>query len=781
MGIAGFINLTPSATDYQIPNIQSSDIQSSDKQASDTASFSQSRALSHLQKLSEHRHHVGSEKHATARDYIVDELRALGLDVQVQKQSIVRRHGSYRSTTAENIVARIKGHSNGPSLGLISHYDSGVHSSYGAADAGSGVATILEAIRVFIHRAQQPRNDIIIIITDAEEVGLLGAQAFVERHPWSKDLGLVLNFEARGSGGPSYMLIESNNGNAELIRHFSKVDLANPQANSLMYGIYKHLPNDTDLTVFRESGNINGFNFAFIDDHFDYHTARDTVANLDLSTLNHQAQYLIGSLEYFSSIDLSQLTSDIDHVYFNAPALGMLHYPSSWGIPLLIISAALALILIGYNVHTRELKISGLFLGLFGIVIQITAIIGFSFGTMALLETTFVQINDSPHGFPYMGHGLMWGLLAATLLIWYFSCGILIRYSSDKEMLSSSIIVWVLLNTAIAVYLSVAGFFIIPLIVGTLLLLVKTFSKSLYTPLLASFLLAPVILVFFPLIPSFTIGLGLNNIWISSLLLVLLLTLFSFLKGEIAWQKLITFTLIVIIIASFVQAISLSTYDSDRKKPSSLIYIQDEKQEKAWIASYNKHLDAYTSEHFNKPLAEFDKNDLYPVNRKSSPNWVQERTTLDLKSAAVNTELNHLEDGIELTLYIQNQRGSHLYQIAGAQGLKIKSLAVNGYKLKDEKLSYTVSPRGLLLSHFLKANETTSQISIHFGDQNEESLKQLLLYDIAFDLNDQDGFQSRPKDTMAEPFLINDATVIRLDIGSKITENRFNTQSKNTQ
>lgn len=74
----------------------------------------------------------------------------------------------------------------------------------------------------------------------------------------AKNVGLVLNFEARGSGGPSYMLVETNQGNAKLIKAFNEASPPFPVANSMMYSIYKMLPNDTDLTVFREEGHING-------------------------------------------------------------------------------------------------------------------------------------------------------------------------------------------------------------------------------------------------------------------------------------------------------------------------------------------------------------------------------------------------------------------------------------------------------------------------------------------------------------------------------------------
>ena len=70
--------------------------------------------------------------------------------------------------------------------------------------------------------------------------------------------------------------METNGKNSKLLSEFLAAKPNFPAANSLMYSIYKMLPNGTDLTVFRENGNINGFNFAFIGDHFDYNTAQDS-------------------------------------------------------------------------------------------------------------------------------------------------------------------------------------------------------------------------------------------------------------------------------------------------------------------------------------------------------------------------------------------------------------------------------------------------------------------------------------------------------------------------
>ena len=62
-------------------------------------------------------------------------------------------------TIPENIIARIEGtHQSDNALLLLSHYDSAVHSSYGASDAASGVATILETLRAYKENGKKPKK-----------------------------------------------------------------------------------------------------------------------------------------------------------------------------------------------------------------------------------------------------------------------------------------------------------------------------------------------------------------------------------------------------------------------------------------------------------------------------------------------------------------------------------------------------------------------------------------------------------------------------------------------
>ena len=289
--------------------------------------FSIDNALFHLKEISKEPHYTGSENHLIVQTYIVNELIKMGLSPEVKNQVSISKWRS--STNTANIIASIKGYEKGKSLLLLSHYDSRHHSSLGASDAGSGVVTILEGIRAFLAKNKKPKNDIHIVFTDAEEIGLLGAQAFIDFSPLASNIGLVINYEARGSGGPSYMLMETNKKNSKLLTEFIKAKPNYPVANSLMYSIYKMLPNDTDLTIFRKYGNINGLNFAFIGDHFDYHTEQDSFERLDIETLLHQADYFTTTLNYFAYSDLSNLDSDVDQVYTNSPLFTLLHLPFS--------------------------------------------------------------------------------------------------------------------------------------------------------------------------------------------------------------------------------------------------------------------------------------------------------------------------------------------------------------------------------------------------------------------------------------------------------------------
>ena len=165
-------------------------------------------------------------------------------------------------------------------LMLCAHDDS-VTDGPGAGDDASGVAVVLETLRA-LKAGSVLNRDVIVRFDDGEESGFYGSRLFVDEHPWAKEIGVVLNFDARGNSGPSIMF-ETSEGNGWLVDQYAQA-APHPLATSLSMDIYKIMPNNTDMTVFKQAG-MGGLNFAFSAGIAYYHTREDTPENLDPRTL----------------------------------------------------------------------------------------------------------------------------------------------------------------------------------------------------------------------------------------------------------------------------------------------------------------------------------------------------------------------------------------------------------------------------------------------------------------------------------------------------------------
>ena len=196
------------------------------------AEFSSGRAMKHLEVIARQSHPMGTSEHAVVRDYILQELTNLGLSPVVQKTTAVNRRPGFPwlSGTVENLIARVKGTSDSKAVMLVAHYDS-VPTGPGASDDGSAVAALLETARA-LKSGPPLKNDVLLLFTDGEEAGLLGASAFVE-HPWASQVALALNFEARGSGGP-VLMFETSRDNFYLIKTLRSIGPASSNEFTLL-------------------------------------------------------------------------------------------------------------------------------------------------------------------------------------------------------------------------------------------------------------------------------------------------------------------------------------------------------------------------------------------------------------------------------------------------------------------------------------------------------------------------------------------------------------------
>ena len=247
--------------------------------------FSGERAFADVNFMAAVPHPVGSPDNANVRDALVGRMLRLGLAPQVRPGIGVQRSRYASDVVAagpvENVVGVLPGRDrNAPALALMAHYDS-VPGSPGAADDMLGVASALEVVRAIKSRGL-PARDVMVIITDGEEAGLLGANHFFRRDPLATHVGLVINMEARGAGGRVQMF-QTSPKNGELIRLFQRT-AERPASSSLAVLLYEKMPNDTDLTEALRAG-VTGLNYAIIGQQFDYHSPTATPANLDRGSL----------------------------------------------------------------------------------------------------------------------------------------------------------------------------------------------------------------------------------------------------------------------------------------------------------------------------------------------------------------------------------------------------------------------------------------------------------------------------------------------------------------
>ncbi|MEH6407255.1 MAG: M20/M25/M40 family metallo-hydrolase [Leeuwenhoekiella sp.] len=729
--------------------------------------FSSERALEKLKYISEQPHSVGTTGHQEVQDYIVSVLEGMGLETQLE-EGFAYKPGWGALSKAVNIISKIRGTEGDKSLLLMSHYDSAPHTaSYGASDAGSGVVTVLEAVRAYLATGKKPKNDIIILFTDAEELGLNGATVFTNNHPWAKNVGLALNFEARGSGGPSNMIVETNGGNAQLIKAFAKANPEYPFANSLYYSIYKILPNDTDSTVLRKDGDIDSFFFAFIGDHFDYHTAMDTYDRLDRTSLEHQASYLMPLLNYFADADLN-LKSDQDYVYLNMPLLKMVYYPFSWIWPMVILAIILFIGLIIFGIIRKKLSLRQIGRGFLPFLISLIASSLITYFGWKLILSLYPRYQDILHGFTYNGYEYITAFASLSLAITFFIYHKFYKPVQAASLSIAPLFFWLIISILVALYLPGAAFFVIPVFFGVISVFLIIILKK-PNLLLLTLLCAPAIFILTHDIRDFPVGLGLKMLTASAvftvLLFGLLLPVFSYyrIRGKLA------LLFFIISIGFFVSAHLKSDFTLERPFPTSIDYVYDVDTKESYFATYNKYPDTWIKSIMgdNATATDYDDeaagkyNSFFTYTAKTPHRAVAPSSIYILKDT-VNNALRE----INFTVYPQREVNDMLLSVSPKT--KFTSLEFNGQIVKKEMTDkYVLNDRksSRLLSYRVSDREP---LEVKLTVPDTTSLN-FTLYDYSYDLLENPDFNipSRPENDMPMPFIYTDAIMTRQQINFK--------------
>ncbi|MFO1256229.1 MAG: M28 family peptidase [Sphingomonadaceae bacterium] len=313
------------------------------KANSSPAPFDLARAEIDLRTIARAPHPTGSVENGHVRDYLLAGMKAIGMETATREgvldEKAAKRLNKWSGRSdpparTVNLIGVLPGRDRaGPAVLLMAHHDS-VWGSPAASDDGAGVVTALEVARQVAAKGPPPR-DLIVLLTDGEELGLQGAAQFFAGDPLQPRIGAVINMEARGGGGRA-SLFETTPGNGEAVAVYRNAATW-PAASSLATFVYSVLPNDTDLST-AMAGRWAGYNFAFIGRPGLYHSPKATPEALDKGTLmdmGWQVSELTQAL--LSAPKLPGRTKDT--VFFDLYGVEMVSYPAAWGWAMLALAA----------------------------------------------------------------------------------------------------------------------------------------------------------------------------------------------------------------------------------------------------------------------------------------------------------------------------------------------------------------------------------------------------------------------------------------------------------
>jgi hypothetical protein len=286
--------------------------------------FSGERALSHLPIIAREPHPPGSPAQAVVRDYLVQQLTNLGLEVEVQQAPGV-----------ENVVARLYGTDPNGAILMQAHYDS--IGGPGAADNGTGVSALLEIARA-LAAGPSMRNDIIILFADSEELPdpFTGTKAFVRAHPWMADVRVAISMDTAVHGFIS--INDTGPDNGWIVQVLARAYSGGAWTSLSGGGGYDSLP-------FRQAG----IRVLQLEDNYPFreqHTPDDVPDIVRPGSVQQLGEQVLAIVRELSDLELDN-TSGEQQTYMYVPVIGLAYYPEAWALPLAIVAGVLLIIAVG--------------------------------------------------------------------------------------------------------------------------------------------------------------------------------------------------------------------------------------------------------------------------------------------------------------------------------------------------------------------------------------------------------------------------------------------------
>ncbi|MFT6732950.1 MAG: hypothetical protein ACJAS9_001135 [Polaribacter sp.] len=527
-------------------------------------------------------HPVDSLEIRQTEKRIVNTLRGLGYQEEIQETRICNDHKSrgVRCAQVRNIIVTINGSNDNSSndnksgILLSSHYDS-VDAGPGASDAGVAVATMLEIARL-MSTMPQPKNTIVLLFNEGEEYGLFGARAFMQQHPVAKQLKLAINVEARGSKGSSVMF-ETGENSGWLVKEYLD---QSPKvlSSSLFYEVYKSLPNDTDLTIFKKHG-LQGLNFAHAEKLTHYHTPLDNLANLELGTIQHHGDNVWRILQTIKDQNINTPSLAENNLVYT-DILGM--FSLEWQESTSLTASILMLVLFIYTISrlSKVIRLSkksirrGVYS--FFIFLAVIPVFGYLFqlGVISLSTTNEPWLTNN---FPMQI--ALWSLLSLITLI---GGRLLLKNCQALSVMVGLVSCWIILSITSSYFIvGISFLFLIPSAISILILFLYPYCLSMVKQSILNLNLVihalVIAIIFMPIVYTL-------EIMVTYHMTVALSIVFAFimigLLPTLSLNKIynisrIQKTLVITFLIGFVWTIFQPNFDLDSKQRINIYYLQD--------------------------------------------------------------------------------------------------------------------------------------------------------------------------------------------------------------
>lgn len=302
--------------------------------------FNTAQAFSRLERIlgDEKPHSVDTLTNSLVRERLLSEISNLNYSPIVRDDFACNR--GWRGVSCarvQNVMFWI-GPPGDNAILLASHYDS-VPAGPGASDDGIGMAASLEIASIL--KTKSLKRPVLVLITDGEEAGLIGAASFVKQDPFAKMVSSVVSLEARGVSGPAAMF-ETGRPNGRDIAGL-RVKPKTPITNSLAADVYEKMPNGTDLTMYFELG-VDAANYAVGRGVEFYHTPRDNLTQFDHRSLFHMGNSALSTLMAYQDQDTK--ADERNWIYTDVLGMTIIAMPQSWALPIILATLVITIFLL---------------------------------------------------------------------------------------------------------------------------------------------------------------------------------------------------------------------------------------------------------------------------------------------------------------------------------------------------------------------------------------------------------------------------------------------------